>query len=333
MAVTTLRDLYQAELEDLYDAERQIVNALPRLQAAANSPDLKNAFAKHLERTRLHIERLDLIFSRLGLTRQQTKSAAIEGLIREGERRLQFGGEPNTVDASLIAAAQHVEHYEMAGYGCARTFARMIGDEAGAHLLQETLDEEGSADHELTRIAMAGINQAARQGEEYEGPEFSRLRYLDTDDLDATKHPWLSHKIRNRAGEDLGKVDGVIVDSSGRPYYLVVDSGGLFLGKRYIVPVGKVNFQAKGDVLNVDLDKDTFKRYPEFHSSAFASMTDEEARRYEWRVLEAIDPKAARQAPAASFRYDEYTYYRQPDWMGTDWSIQPRTERELQNRR
>ena len=123
MAVTTLRDLYQAELEDLYDAERQIVNALPRLQAAANSPDLKNAFAKHLERTRLHIERLDLIFSRLGLTRQQTKSAAIEGLIREGERRLQFGGEPNTVDASLIAAAQHVEdlvprhHLQPAGAG------------------------------------------------------------------------------------------------------------------------------------------------------------------------------------------------------------------------
>jgi len=327
MAVTTLRDLYQAELEDLYDAEQQIINALPRLQAAASSEDLKGAFAKHLERTRLHVERLDLIFSRLGLTRQQTKSAGIEGLIREGERRLQLSGDPNTRDAALIAAAQHVEHYEIAGYGCARTFARLIGDEAGAHLLQETLDEEGSADHELTRIAMAGINQAAGRGEHYEGPELSRLRYIDADDLDTARHSWVRHKIRNRAGDDLGKVDGVIVESSGRPYYLVVDSGGLFVGKRYLVPVGKVNLDRGNDALAVDLDKDTFKRYPEFHSSAFASMTDDEARRYEWRVLEAIDPAAARGTPNAAFRYDEFEYYRQPAWLGSEWSMQPGAER------
>ncbi len=329
MALTTLRDLYEAELADLYDAERQIVNALPKLQSSANAPELKAAFEKHLERTKVHVERLDLVFSRLGISRNNNvKSTGMEGLIREGEKRIQQAGtDPNTLDAALIAAAQHVEHYEIAGYGCARTFARQIDDDAGADLLQQTLDEEGAADKELTSIATSGINEAASGGEEFDEGSSSRLRYLDVDDLDKSKHGWVDFNVRNRAGEDLGNVDGVIVDSSGRPYYVVVDSGGWFLGNRYIVPVGKVKFDRSERALNVDLDKDTFKRYPEFHSSSFAAMSDDEARRYEWRVLEAIDPKAARQTPG-TFVYEEYDYYRQPEWLGTDWPAYRRIGRE-----
>jgi hypothetical protein len=220
-----------------------------------------------------------------------------------------------------------VEHYEIAGYGCARTFARQIGDDAGADLLQETLDEEGAADKELTAIAISGINEAARAGEEFDAGSSSRLRYLDVEDLDQSKHEWTNYKVRNRAGADLGAVDGVIVDASGRPYYLVIDSGGWFLGNRYVVPVGKVNFDPNGRALKLDLDKDTFKRYPEFHSGAFASMSDEEARRYEWRVLEAIDPNAARQTPG-TFEYERFEYYRQPEWLGTDWPGYQRIRRE-----
>lgn len=333
MAITTLRDLYQAELEDLYDAEQQIVNALPKLQSAANAPDLKAAFEKHLERTKVHIERLDLLFSRLGISRSNVKSTAMQGLIREGEKRMQeAGSDSNTLDAALIAAAQHVEHYEIAGYGCARTFARQIDDDAGADLLQQTLDEEGAADKELTSIAEAGINEAASGGEEFDEGSSSHLRYIDVDDLDKSKHDWSDFNVRNRAGEDLGNVDGVIVDASGRPYYLVIDSGGWFLGNRYIVPVGKVNFDRAARALTVDLDKDTFKRYPEFHSSSFAAMTNEESRRYEWRVLEAIDPNAARQTPG-TFEYERYDYYRQPDWLGTDWPGYRRIGRETRTER
>ena len=327
MAITTLRDLYQLELEDLYDAERQIVNALPKLRAAADSDDLRRAFDKHLERTKIHLERLDLVFSRLGWAEPRTKSAGMEGLIREGERRLQRGGDPDAVDAAIIAAAQHVEHYEIAGYGCARTFARLIGDEAGAELLQQTLDEEGAADKELTDIAMSGINQNARAGEEFPAEAYRRLRYIDFDELDTSRNSWADYRVQNRTGDDLGTIDGAIADSSGRPYYLVVDSGGLFLGNRYLVPVGKVNLNRAGNTLTVDLDKDTLQRYPEFHPGAFAAMNDDEARRYEWRVLEAIDPKAAHETSATGFEYDRYTYYRQPDWIGTEWPVSARRDR------
>lgn len=327
MAITTLRDLYHLELDDLYDAEQQIVNALPKLRAAADSDDLKRAFDKHLDRTRIHLERLDLLFSRLGWQRPTTKSSGMEGVIREGEKRIQRGGDTDALDAALIAAAQHVEHYEIAGYGCARTFARLIGDEAGADLLQQTLDEEGAADKELTNIAMSGINQAARAGEEFEAQTYSRLRYIDIEDLDPDRYSWTQYRIHNRAGDELGSVDGVIVDAAGRPYYLVVDSRGLFVGSRYLVPVGKVNFDRTGGMLTTDLDKDTLKRYPEFHSGAFASMSDEEARRYEWRVLEALDPKAAREA-AGRLEYDRFDYYRQPEWLGTEWPTRVRSRRE-----
>jgi hypothetical protein len=100
----------------------------------------------------------------------------------------------------------------------------------------------------------------------------------------------------------------------GRSYYLVVDSGGLFVGRRYVVPVGKTDLIRSERLIRIDLDKETLKRYPEFHRDAFIAMTDVEARRYEWRVLEAIDPEAAR-STTQEWDYDRYPYYRQPDWF------------------
>jgi hypothetical protein len=205
----------------------------------------------------------------------------------------------------------------MAGYGCARTYARHLDDDEAAELLQQTLDEEGAADKELTRIAQSGINQAARdrtsRADRSAAPR--RLRYVDTDDLPSAAD-YREWKVRNATGDDLGRVDGFLVDSTGRPYYLVVDSGGLFVGRRYVVPVGKAELQQRDHIFAVDLDKDTLKRYPEFRRDAFLSMTDEEARRYEWRVIEAIDPTAAR-GSIDEWDYERFPYYREPQWFDT----------------
>jgi ferritin-like metal-binding protein YciE len=322
--MVTLQDLYQAELDDLYDAEQQILSALPKLSAASKNADLKAAFDKHLERSRIHVERLDLIFKRANRNPSGTRSAGIEGLIREGDRRIKAASDGDTRDAALIAAAQHVEHYEIAGYGCARTYARQLGDEDAADLLQQTLDEEGAADKELTNIAQSGINQAAGRTAPRDTPQWSRLRYVNTDDFSGEAFDARDLRVRNRAGDDLGDLDGFIVDTSGRPYYFVVDSGGWFTGRRYLLPVGNADFDSAARSLITDINKDTLKRYPEFHPQAFMAMTDEEVRRYEWRVLEAVDPQAARRTPQM-WRYEEFEYYRTPPWLGTErtWS-QPR---------
>jgi ferritin-like metal-binding protein YciE len=317
MTLGTLQDLYRTELDDLYDAEKQIVAALPKLSTAAANPELKAAFDKHLERSRVHIERLDVILKKLGASPTGTRSAAIEALIREGDKRIQLATDPDTRDAALIAAAQRVEHYEIAGYGCARTYARQLNDEHAADLLQQTLDEEGSADHELTRIAELGINQAARQGETLDSQVAARLRYVDADDFETDAFDPSDIHVRSRDDEDLGHLDGFVVDESGRPYYYVVDSGGWFIGRRYMLPVGKATLDPARQAMLADVTKDTFKRYPEFHTSGFMAMSDDEARRYEWRVLEAIDPNAARRQRSSAVVYEEYDYYRVPSWLGT----------------
>jgi ferritin-like metal-binding protein YciE len=326
MAAETLRDLYEGELRDLYAAEQQIISALPGMAAAASAPDLKAALEKHLQRTRIHVERLDLLLKQQGLTLGTRQSSGIEGVVRTGSARIRPTDDRDVRDAAIIAAAQHVEHYEMAGYGCARTFARQLGDEHAADLLQQTLDEEGAADKELTRIAESGVNQAASAGGADNDARFARrLRYVDADDLPAAAD-YREMKIRNRMGEELGSVDGFIVDSLARPYYLVVDSGGLFVGRRYVVPVGKTDLKRTEGLITVDLEKDTLKRYPEFHPDAFLAMTDAEARRYEWRVLEAIDPDAAR-STTEEWDYDRYPYYRQPDWFDSSAAASSRVER------
>jgi ferritin-like metal-binding protein YciE len=321
MATVTLRELWETQLQDLYAAEQKILDALPDLIAAASSAELREALETHLQRTKVHVERLDLIFEQAGLTsgaRVQSISSGIDGIVRSGSKWIRMEGAADVRDAAIIAAAQHVEHYEMAGYGCARTWAHQLDNHNAAHLLQQTLDEEGGADKELTRLAQSGINAAASAGGEFTGRPEARLRYVDVDDLPYGADRYKDAKIRSRDGQHLGTVDGFVVDPSGRPYYVVVDSGGFFVGRRYVVPVGRADFGSADRVFTIDLDKDTFKRFPEFHRDAFLSMSDDEARRYEWRVLEAIDPEAARASTGRDWDYDRYPYYRQPDWYDRD---------------
>jgi ferritin-like metal-binding protein YciE len=159
--LASLRDLYVNELRDLYSAENQIVKALPKMIKAASSPQLKRALEEHLEITERQVERLDRIFEKLGEKAKGKKCVAMEGLIEEGKELISEDAEESVRDAGLICAAQKVEHYEMAGYGTVRTFARTMGDEEAAELLQQTLDEEGDADKRLTALAESISNPRA----------------------------------------------------------------------------------------------------------------------------------------------------------------------------
>ena len=161
MKLETLQDLLVSELKDLHSAESQLIRALPRMQKAAASPELKAAFESHLEETKIHLERLEQIFERLEITRGRKKCHGMEGLLEEGKETISEDAEPMVHDAALIAAAQRVEHYEIAAYGCAKTFALLVDDQETAELLSQTLQEEAATDEKLTAIAMGGINQAA----------------------------------------------------------------------------------------------------------------------------------------------------------------------------
>lgn len=161
MKMRTLEDLFVDQLKDLYSAEQQIVKALPKMAKAASSEELRAAFTKHLEQTREHVTRLEQVFDELGIPARAKKCKAMEGLIDEGKEVLDLNAEPPVRDAALIAAAQRVEHYEMAGYGCARTYARELDHQDAAELLQETLDEEGETDKRLTDIAEGVVNVEA----------------------------------------------------------------------------------------------------------------------------------------------------------------------------
>jgi ferritin-like metal-binding protein YciE len=165
MRLASLRDLYLAELRDLYSAESQITKALPKMAKAASSDELRAAFEEHLEQTKSHQERLEQLFEKMDVSPRGKKCKAVEGLIEEGKERMSQDAEEAVLDAGLIAAAQKVEHYEMAGYGCVRTFARMLGDEDAAELLQETLNEEGETDKRLTELAESMINPEAISAE------------------------------------------------------------------------------------------------------------------------------------------------------------------------
>jgi ferritin-like metal-binding protein YciE len=164
MKLATLDDLLIHELRDLYSAESQIVKALPKMVKAAHSDGLKAAFQEHLAVTEKQIERLDEIFEKLEQSTRGSKCVAMEGLLKEGKELMAEEAEPAVMDAGMIAAAQRVEHYEIAGYGCARTFARLLGHEAIAQLLQQTLDEEADADAKLTELAESEINVQATAG-------------------------------------------------------------------------------------------------------------------------------------------------------------------------
>ena len=161
MKMESLQELLSHELSDLYSAENQLLKALPKMAKAAASPELKAAFEEHFEETKGQVERLNSVFEKLGEGPKRKKCKAMEGLIEEGSEMIEMEGDDAVKDAALIAAAQRVEHYEMAGYGCVRTFATLLGLDDVAELLQETLDEEGNADKKLTEIAETTINVEA----------------------------------------------------------------------------------------------------------------------------------------------------------------------------
>lgn len=163
MELNTLEDLYVDELKDLYSAEKQILKALPKMIRAATHTKLKRAFAAHEKQTRQHVKRIERVCKELGKSPKGKKCVGMEGLLEEGSELIKERPDKDVLDAGLIAAAQHVEHYEMAGYGCVRTYARLLGYESQAQLLQQTLDEEGDTDKLLTVLAESSINIEAEQ--------------------------------------------------------------------------------------------------------------------------------------------------------------------------
>jgi ferritin-like metal-binding protein YciE len=161
MKLNTLKELYIHELKDLYSAEKQIIAALPKMVKAASNGRLAAGFKKHLEETKEHAIRLEKILTSHDQTTRGPKCKGMEGLLKEGAEMIEGEADDDVRDAGLIAAAQRVEHYEIAGYGCARTYGGLLGDKEGAKLLQTTLTEEAATDKRLTRLATSVINVAA----------------------------------------------------------------------------------------------------------------------------------------------------------------------------
>ncbi|HEX4667535.1 MAG TPA: ferritin-like domain-containing protein [Chthoniobacterales bacterium] len=164
MKLDSLRTLWIEEMKDLYSAENQLLKALPKMAKTATTPELKEAFQTHLEETQTHVDRLEEIFEKLGKKPNGKVCKAMKGLIEEGSEMMKEDGPDSVIDAGIIAAAQRVEHYEIAGYGVARTFASILGEDEAEDLLQETLDEEGAADEKLTEIAEGIVNEEAEEG-------------------------------------------------------------------------------------------------------------------------------------------------------------------------
>ena len=161
MPMDSLQALFENELKDVYNAEKQLVTALPRMAKASTSPQLRDAITMHLRETEGHVKRLEEIFKSLDLPARGKKCKGMEGLVEEGKEILEEDGEGEVIDAALISAAQRVEHYEIAAYGCLITYAETLGHNDAAEILKETLSEEEAADEKLTQLAQGGINQAA----------------------------------------------------------------------------------------------------------------------------------------------------------------------------
>jgi ferritin-like metal-binding protein YciE len=288
MPIGSLKDLYFDELEALYDAETQMIRELPRLSEAARALDLREALKKHCEESRLHLERLELIFTHWGERRRVKSCAGLAGIVQEADERLNQEATDDARDAAIIGIAQRIEHYEIAAYGCARTYARRLNRPDEARLLQETLDEEGRVDRKLTEIAEAHINDDARSEADMTTPRATGgLRYLEASDAATGPGAWDRLPIRTDADDELGAFDGVVVDSGiEHPRYVVVDSGSLFVHRRYLLPFDGVRFDEDARVLRVSIDKDVAGRYPAFDRDAFSVMSDAEKRAYEKHLFD-----------------------------------------------
>jgi len=162
MKLESLKELFVEELKDLYSAENQILKALPKMIKKASSNQLKSGFEEHLEQTRGHVERLEKVFQQLDESPKGKKCKGMEGIITDGAELMEEDAEPDVMDAGLIAAAQRVEHYEIAGYGCVRTYARLLGHSNVVQLLDATLNEEKETDAKLTRLA-ENVNVEAKE--------------------------------------------------------------------------------------------------------------------------------------------------------------------------
>lgn len=179
MKTATLEEVYVDKLRDLYDAEEQIVKALPKMAKAAWTPALQEAFQRHLEQTKGQVVRLDQVFETLGASSDGKQCAGMRGLLEEGEELLTGQEQGPALDAALIAAAQSVEHYEIAGYGSAQTWARQLGQTQVAHLLEETLEEEEQTDEDLTEIAETLVNPETSGNEEIDEEEDEATEELE----------------------------------------------------------------------------------------------------------------------------------------------------------
>ena len=165
MEVNSLKELFVDQLQDIYDAENQLVAALPKMQKAAKSEELSTAFGDHLEQTKEHVSRLEQVFGILDEKVKRKTCKAMKGLVEEGSEAIKLESDnEGVIDAALIAAAQRVEHYEIAAYGTVRTFAEKLGYSDAVDILQSTLDEEGEADKKLTDIAVNMVNEEADEG-------------------------------------------------------------------------------------------------------------------------------------------------------------------------
>ena len=200
MKLDSLRTLWIEEMRDLYNAETQLVKALPKMAKKATNPELREAFENHLEETKNHVQRLEEIFGRLGKKPSGKTCKAMKGLIEEGAEMLQEDGPDSVIDAGIIASAQRVEHYEIAGYGVVRTFAAILGEDEAEDLLQETLDEEGAADETLTEIAEGIVNEEAEETDEEEMATSGRRSRV------VRQNPILSPNRRHRDPRDHGGV-------------------------------------------------------------------------------------------------------------------------------
>ena len=174
MKLDTLKTLYINELKDLYNAEGQLVKALPKMAKAAASDELQEAFEKHLEQTKAHVDRLEEVFEDIGEKPKGKTCKAMKGLIEEGSEILKEDGEESVIDAGIIVAAQKVEHYEIASYGSVRSFAQLLGKDRSADLLQRTLDEESEANEVLNKLAEDIVNPEALMEPELVGVSSER---------------------------------------------------------------------------------------------------------------------------------------------------------------
>jgi ferritin-like metal-binding protein YciE len=161
MKLDSLEKLYREQLKDLYSAEKQLTVALPKMAEGASSTNLRKAFEQHLKQTEQHVNRLEQIFQEIDMKPGRKKCKGMEGLIKESEEILKEDGQAAVLDAGLIATAQRVEHYEIAGYGTVRSYAEQLGHNKAVSLLQRTLEEESQANEKLTQLAEGGINRRA----------------------------------------------------------------------------------------------------------------------------------------------------------------------------